>query len=200
MPTRAELQAIATQAAAQYGVPQDLFFAQIQQESSWQVNPGPNAAWLPGQGGPVGIAQFTAGTAKQYGIDPNDPVASLYAAAKYDADLYKQHGSWATVLQKYGTVPTGGNLTPQQQAVLGLAQAKDSGGSSTAGGPMTTPAGGLPGNIQCASCTGSTIGDFLVRILVALLGLVFIWQGLAMFKGTDVVKVVVNTAKGKVAA
>lgn len=87
-------------AAQKYGVPQNMFLWQIGTESSWNPNarnptPGSTA---------TGIAQFIAPTAKAFGIDPLDPYASLDAAAKYDAMLYKQTGSWQEAMVKYGTL------------------------------------------------------------------------------------------------
>lgn len=85
-------------AAQRYGVPQNMFLWQIGTESSWNPyarNPNSSAK---------GIAQFIDGTAKMFNIDPFDPVASLDAAAKYDAMLFKQTGSWQTALERYGTL------------------------------------------------------------------------------------------------
>ncbi|HKY44757.1 MAG TPA: transglycosylase SLT domain-containing protein [Pyrinomonadaceae bacterium] len=85
-------------AADRYGVPRNMFLWQIGAESGWNPtarNPASSA---------TGIAQFTKGTAKDFGIDPLDPLASLDAAAKYDAMLYKQTGSWMAALEKYGTL------------------------------------------------------------------------------------------------
>lgn len=99
--TKAQLQAIAVQDANKYGVPQDLFLDQISQESSW--NPNPPAT---GTSTATGIAQFLKGTAAQYNLDPTDPVASLDAAAHYDADLYKANGNnWNNAINAY----SGGN-------------------------------------------------------------------------------------------
>lgn len=85
-------------AADKYGVPRNMFLWQIGAESSWNPNAkNPNST-------ATGIAQFTAGTAKDFGINPLDPIASLDAAAKYDAMLYKKWGSWQTALEKYGTL------------------------------------------------------------------------------------------------
>lgn len=85
-------------AAKKYGVPQNMFLWQITNESGWNpnaTNPKSSAK---------GIAQFIDGTAKQFGINPLDPLQSLDAAAKYDAMLYKQTGSWQAALEKYGTL------------------------------------------------------------------------------------------------
>lgn len=191
MPDAALVQA-AIQAATAYGIPPDLFVAQIQQESSFN----PNAV----NGQAQGIAQFMPGTAKQFGLtNPYDPIASLQAAAQYDAQLYAQTGSYASMLGKYGTVPTSGPLTKSQQSLLTQAQSFDAGKGGGAGGATTNVAGpGASGN--CASCTGSTLGDFFVRVGLVLLALILIWQGLAMLRGSSVhenITVMVKGAKGK---
>lgn len=86
-------------AAQQFGVPSELFVAQIGQESGFN----PSAR----NGNAYGIAQFMPGTAAQYGVDVTDPLSSLYGAAKYDAKLYSQYGSWQSALQHYGTTANG---------------------------------------------------------------------------------------------
>jgi len=88
----------AVAAANKYGVPVNMFLWQIGKESSWDPNAkNPKSS-------ATGIAQFTKGTAQQFGIDPLDPYASLDAAAKYNAMLYKQEGTWQGALTKYGTL------------------------------------------------------------------------------------------------
>lgn len=109
---------IADQAAQKFGVPTNLFEAQIGQESSWN----PDAQ----NGEASGIAQFIPSTAAQYGVDTTDPVSSLFGAAQYDADLFKQTGSWTGAMQAYGTIPTSGTLTSGQQNVATIAGAADS--------------------------------------------------------------------------
>lgn len=90
-----QLQALATQDAQQYGIPTNLFLAQIQGESGFNPNPGTSSA------GAVGIAQFLPSTAASLGIDPNDPVQALQGAARYDAQLYQQTGSYSAALTSY---------------------------------------------------------------------------------------------------
>lgn len=85
-------------AANKYGVPQNMFLWQIGQESGWDPNAKNPTTTA------TGLGQFVKGTAQQFGIDPLDPLASLDAAAKYDAMLYKQTGSWQGALEKYGTL------------------------------------------------------------------------------------------------
>jgi hypothetical protein len=106
--TTAQLQALATQDAQQYGVPVQMFLDQIQAESSFNPNVGTS------QGGAVGIAQFEPGTAASLGIDPTNPAQALQGAAEYDAQLYQQQGSWTAALTAYS-----GGLTPAHPADYG---------------------------------------------------------------------------------
>lgn len=98
----------AVAAAQQYGVPTNLFVQQIGQESSFN----PSAQ----NGNAYGIAQFMPSTAAQYNVNPADPVSSLFGAARYDAQLYSQYGSWQTAMQKYGTTANGAAPNVQQTA------------------------------------------------------------------------------------
>jgi len=93
-----QFQDMAIAAANKYGVPQNMFLWQIGQESGWDPNArNPKSS-------ATGLGQFVDGTAKMFGINPLDPAQSLDAAAKYDAMLYKQTGSWQGALEKYGTL------------------------------------------------------------------------------------------------
>lgn len=193
MPTKAELMSEAEKAAAHYGIPRDLFLAQIQQESSFNPTALPSGGSL---SGPAGIAQFIPETGRRYGVhDRFDPVASLWGAAAYDADLYKQTGSWDKTLKTYGTVPATGALTASQQAILTQAQTLDQSGTGTnpAGGnspPQSAPGSGSPPQIPPAGAQGSGAGamisNFFVRAGVILLGIMVVWQGLAMLRGSSV--------------
>lgn len=73
--------AMAREAARHYGIPEDLFCAQIQAESGWDPNAVSSA-------GAQGIAQFMPDTAASFGIDPFNPAEALEAAAQYDRSLY----------------------------------------------------------------------------------------------------------------
>jgi hypothetical protein len=96
-----DLQAYGQAVAAKYGIPWDIFYYQIQGENSWQPTSAPN------QFGAQGIAQFIPSTARQYGVDVNDPRSSLDGAGRYMADLYRQTGSWTAALTAYLTGKTG---------------------------------------------------------------------------------------------
>lgn len=88
---------MAREAARRYGVPEDLFCAQIQAESGWNPNADNGVA--------RGIAQFTDETAAGFGIDPFDPAQALDAAAKYDRGLYDKFGSWDLAFAAYNAGP-----------------------------------------------------------------------------------------------
>lgn len=109
---------IARAAARAFGVPEDLFIWQIGAESNW--NP---YAYNPASGA-SGIAQFIPSTAAEFGIDPMNPEQAIWAAAKYDAQLYKKYGSWLTALQRYGTLGPSASQRTLAEGVP-LAQAAD---------------------------------------------------------------------------
>jgi hypothetical protein len=91
--------AVARQAAASAGIPQEYFVRQINEESGF--NPYARS-WA----GAVGIAQFEPSTAAGLGINPYDPVASLYGAANYMARLDKSYnGDYAKALAAYNAGP-----------------------------------------------------------------------------------------------
>ena len=91
--------AIARQAAASAGIPQDYFVRQINQESGFNPNARSPA-------GAVGIAQFEPSTAAGLGINPYDPIASLYGAARYMARLDNSYGGdYAKALAAYNAGP-----------------------------------------------------------------------------------------------
>lgn len=83
-PKPAYLAAVAA-ASQKYGVPAELLAAQIQAESGWN----PNAK---NPSGATGISQFMPGTAKGFGIDPRDPIASIDAQGKMMGRLIKSYG------------------------------------------------------------------------------------------------------------
>lgn len=66
---------VARTAAEHYGIDPELFINQIRQESGFNTKARSPV-------GATGIAQIMPATAKSWGVNPNDPVASLDAAAK----------------------------------------------------------------------------------------------------------------------
>jgi hypothetical protein len=120
---------VAIAAAQQYGVPVNVFLAQITQESDWNPNETSSSSSA------TGIAQFIAGTAAEFGIDPTDPVQSLYAAAKYDAQLYNRTGSWTAALQSYGTLSASNpNQGVAVQQAISAYNSGNTGGTSVSTG------------------------------------------------------------------
>ena len=146
--TTAQLQALATQDAQQYGVPVQMFLDQIQAESSFNPNVGTSSA------GAIGIAQFEPATAASLGIDPTNPVQALQGAAEYDAQLYQQQGSWTAALTKY----TGG-LSPANPADYGQvfadAAAANNGTATATNGTATATNGN---GLSVSTANGSTTG------------------------------------------
>lgn len=74
--SRAYLMQKAREAARQYGVPEDLFIALIEQESRFN----PNAL---SPKGAIGLTQLMPGTASDMGVDPNTIEGNLAGGAKY---------------------------------------------------------------------------------------------------------------------
>lgn len=91
------LRTVAANDAVQYKLPTSVFVRQIQQESGFNPNAKSSA-------GAEGIAQFMPSTAQSVGLtNPYDPVASLNAAAKFDAQLLHQYGSVPRMLSAYNS-------------------------------------------------------------------------------------------------
>ena len=101
---------VARAAAAKYDIDPDVFVRQITQESHWDprtISPA----------GAQGIAQFMPATAAGLGVDPLDPIAALYTAAKLDHEnLIAFDGDYAKMLAAYnagrGSVVRYGGVPP----------------------------------------------------------------------------------------
>jgi soluble lytic murein transglycosylase-like protein len=90
---------IARQAALSVGINPDLFIRQIRQESAFN-----SGAMSPA--GAIGIAQFMPATAANMGVDPYNPVQSLYGAARLMANLSAMYGgNYAMALAAYNAGP-----------------------------------------------------------------------------------------------
>ena len=125
-----QYQGLVSNAAMNYGVPEELLTRVLHAESGFN----PNAV---SPTGARGIAQFIQSTANQYGVDRNDPKSSIAGAAHYLSDLKKQEGTWAGALSKYlGSDPTR-DPSYRKSGAIQLAQQLDSGGTPQA------PSGGL---------------------------------------------------------
>ncbi len=89
---------MAEKAAAQFGVPKDLFARLIQMESNW--NPD-----IVSPAGAIGLAQLMPETARKLGVDPRDPRANLEGGALYLWQQYIRFGSWKLAVAAYNAGP-----------------------------------------------------------------------------------------------
>lgn len=85
-------------AARRHNVPENLFLRLIQQESAWNKNARSPV-------GAIGLAQLMPGTARELGVNPNDPHANLEGGARYLSEQYKRFGSWCLALAAYNAGP-----------------------------------------------------------------------------------------------
>lgn len=115
-PARTVLEQLAKAAARKYGVDEQVFLAQIMQESGWDVNAISSA-------GAQGLAQFMPATARDFGIDPFNPEQALDGAARYmrqGLDRYK--GDYRKALAAYnagfGNVDKYGDVPPFEETQL----------------------------------------------------------------------------------
>lgn len=92
------LSAIAA-AEQRYSLPENLLARLLHQESHYRPDVITGKTKSPA--GALGIAQFMPATARQFGINPLDPFASIDAAGKYLKQLYKQFGRWDKALAGY---------------------------------------------------------------------------------------------------
>ncbi|WP_371154239.1 lytic transglycosylase domain-containing protein [Jannaschia sp. 2305UL9-9] len=99
-------------AARRHGIPEDLFLRLIRQESGWN----PRAV---SHKGALGLAQLMPGTARQLGVNPNDPKQNLEGGARYLAQQYRKFGSWRLALAAYnagpGAVERHGGIPPYRE-------------------------------------------------------------------------------------
>ena len=162
-----------TSAANQYGVPANLLYGLIGQESSFN----PYAQ----NGNASGIAQFMPGTAQQYGVDVYNPTSSIYGAANYLSDLYNKTGSWVSAVTGYGTIPSSGTMTAGQQSVYQTALAAD--GAVVSGGQTTGPSGtvtttSLLGNVENYLSSGVwRAGVLVIAVVLLIFGMVSLVKG-----------------------
>jgi soluble lytic murein transglycosylase-like protein len=95
-PTTAAYLQLLAQADAQFKLPAGTL------ERQWQIESGSNLHPKDSAKGAQGPFQFLPKTAKQYGIDPYDPLQAAFGAGQYDADLVKKyHGDVAKALAAY---------------------------------------------------------------------------------------------------
>lgn len=188
---------IAVSAAQQYGVPPNIFLWQIGQESSWN----PNAS----NGSAYGLAQFEPATASQFGVNPANPVQSLYGAAQYDAQLYQGTGSWQQALTQYGTlanVPSSvqqGFLNASNQVPQSVASQY---GLGTGGNGFLTWGSGTNSSTSINSgCSAldlpCIIKTYFGQIFTAGLGFVFVAGGLFLLSGNKTTTILTTLLQAK---
>jgi len=96
-----DLKALAADAAARHGVPVDLFFGLIGQESSWNPNAeSPAKAW--------GLTQLMPKTAEELGVDPRNIAENVDGGARYIKQMLNKYGDTKTALMAYNWGP--GNM------------------------------------------------------------------------------------------
>lgn len=88
---------VIAQAEQANGIPPGLLRRQLIQESNLQAEAK--------NGNATGIAQLEPETATLLNVDPTDPIASIKAAAQFDAMNYKRFGSWSKSLASYEMGP-----------------------------------------------------------------------------------------------
>ena len=95
---KAIYQPMADSAAAEYGIPQNIFSAMIEQESGWN----PRAV---GSAGDIGLGQLTPVIYKsdEFGADPWNPSSNLASAAKFLKSEFSRLGSWRDALAAYNS-------------------------------------------------------------------------------------------------
>jgi soluble lytic murein transglycosylase-like protein len=89
---------MARQAAEEHGVPVELFFRLVSQESGW------NPAAVSSKGA-IGLAQLMPQTAARLGVDPRDAGENLEGGARYLSQQYRRFGSWRLALAAYNAGP-----------------------------------------------------------------------------------------------
>ena len=145
--------AAAAAAARKFGIDPIRFQRQIGAESNF--NPGAHSG-----AGAVGIAQIMPGTARGWGVNPNDPLASLDAAARADAGYLRSYGGdWRRTLaaynagpgavKKYGGVPPFAETQNYIKKILGAGG--DSIGNVVNAGPGGSNLGGTVPNTDFRS-------------------------------------------------
>ncbi len=86
-------------AEAKNGIPDRMLERLLWQECRWRADIISGAKRSPV--GAIGIAQFMPATAADEGVNPLDPIASIYAAGRYLAKLFRKFGNWSEALASY---------------------------------------------------------------------------------------------------
>lgn len=108
-----EWTSLARTAAQEAGIPEDLFFRLIRQESGWKAGVKSGA-------GAIGLTQLMPGTADYLGVDPHDPVQNLKGGARYLREQFDTFGDWRLALAAYNAGPGavkkyGGSIPPYKE-------------------------------------------------------------------------------------
>jgi transglycosylase-like protein with SLT domain len=107
----APYQDMVNDAADKNGLDRNMFRAQLYQESKFDPSAKSPA-------GAQGIGQFMPATAKERGVDVNDPKSSIYGAASYLGELKKKYGNDQQALAAYNWGP--GNVDSWLKTGKGL--------------------------------------------------------------------------------
>jgi hypothetical protein len=160
---------LAYQTAQKYGIDPDLFVRQIQAESAFRPDAVSSA-------GAIGLGQLMPATAKELGVDPNDPVQNLEGAARYMKQQLDRFGDPALALAAYNAGPSrvakaGGipNITETQNYVAKILGGK--GGAAMAQQPQEQPQG-LLGGLLGGQGIGGALGlseDFRDRLAMGIM-------------------------------
>lgn len=87
------------QAERDHGLPAGLLARLLYQESRYRTDIINGTTRSPA--GAIGIAQFMPATAAELGVDPLNPISSIYGAAQYLRRLYDNFGDWKRALAAY---------------------------------------------------------------------------------------------------
>lgn len=90
---------LARQKALQYGLDPDLFLRQIQAESAFRPDAVSSA-------GAIGLGQLMPATARELGVDPNNPAQNLDGAARYMKQQLDTFGNYPMALAAYNAGPS----------------------------------------------------------------------------------------------
>jgi len=180
-----DYRALASSYAQQSGISPDIFVAQIQQESGFNPDATSSA-------GAIGIAQFMPETAKSLGLNPRDAIASLKAAARYDANNLKAYnGDYAKMLAAYNcgggcvqqAVQKSGStwLTATPSETQNYVKVIMGGSKVKVGGTAPTVSSSASGNALLD--TLKTWGEY---VAIFVLAAVFIIIGLLLLSGQSI--------------
>ncbi len=89
---------MAREAAERHGVPVNMFYRLVWQESGWNANAVSSK-------GAIGLGQLMPQTAARLGVDPHDAGENLEGAARYLSQQYRRFGSWRLALAAYNAGP-----------------------------------------------------------------------------------------------